>query len=154
MKINFRKITEQNWLECIFLTTNEEGKHNVCEEFVASNALSIAQSKIQKGWITKAIYNEDTMVGFTMYGYSHEHDFFEVCRIMLDHKHQGNGYGREALKKVIDEMKKVEDCNEIYLSFDPDNKRGQKLYESLGFEGTGRLLGDELLYCLEIKKHN
>ena len=154
MKINFRKITEQNWLECIFLTTNQEGKHNVCEEFVASNALSIAQSKIQKGWITKAIYNEDNMVGFTMYGYSYEHDFYEICRIMIDHKHQGKGYGREALIKVIDEMKKVEDCNEIYLSFDPDNKRGQKLYESLGFEGTGRLLGDELLYCLEIKNHN
>jgi len=151
MKINFREITEENWIECIFLTTNEDGKHHVCEEFVASNALSIAQSKIQKGWTIKAIYNEDTMIGFTMYGYSYEHDFYELCRIMIDHKHQGNGYGRAALIRVIDEMKKVESCNEIYLSFDTDNQRGQKLYESLGFQGTGKKLDDELLYCLDCK---
>jgi len=62
MTINLRDITNENWIECIFLTTNKEGKHFVCEKFVASNALSLAQSKVQKGWITKAIYNGETMV--------------------------------------------------------------------------------------------
>ncbi|MGG2093156.1 hypothetical protein AB1283_10645 [Bacillus sp. S13(2024)] len=40
MSISLQDITNENWLECIFLTTNKEDKHFICEEFVASNALS------------------------------------------------------------------------------------------------------------------
>ncbi|QAA32334.1 GNAT family N-acetyltransferase [Clostridium manihotivorum] len=151
MSIYLKDIDNQNWEQCIMLTTNKEGKHFICEEFVASNALSIAQSKIQKGWITKAIYDEDTMIGFTMYGFCYENNFYEICRIMIDHKYQGKGYGRKALGKVIEEMKSFKDCNEIFLSFDPENQIGKKLYESFNFKATGRIIDDELLYSLSLK---
>lgn len=152
MNVIFRDITKENWQECIFLTTNKEDKHFVCEEFVASNALSLAQSKIEDGWITKAIYDGDIMIGFTMYGYSEKLNFYEVCRLMIDHKYHGRGYGRAALLKVIEEMKKYNDCNEIYLCFDPENVIAQKLYISVGFKDTGKIIDNELLYCLDLKK--
>ena len=47
MSIYLKDINEENLLECALLTTNKEGKNYVFEEFVASNAFSIAQSKIQ-----------------------------------------------------------------------------------------------------------
>lgn len=150
MNLCLKEINEDNWVECIFLTTNENNKHFVCEEFVASNALSIAQSKIEKGWITKAIYDDDKMIGFTMYGYCYENNFYELCRIMIDYKYQGKGYGKTALAIIIEEMKKLKDCSEIYLSFDPENKIGKHLYESFGFKNTGKIIDGELLYCLNL----
>lgn len=149
MSIYLKDIDENNLEECTLLTTNKDGKHYVFEEFVASNAFSIAQSKVQKGWTVKAIYNEELIIGFTMYGYCYETDFYEICRFMIDHKYQGKGYGRVALIKIIEEMKINEDCKEICISFDPNNKIARSLYESLGFKDTGKTLEEELLFKLE-----
>lgn len=151
MSICLKDIDKENWEECIFLTTNKENKHFIFEEFVASNALSIAQSKIQEGWITKAIYNEHIMVGFTMYGYCYQNNFYEICRIMIDHKYQGRGYGKVAFRKVIEEMKKNKDCNKVYLSFDPENEIVKGLYEDFGFKNTWEIIDDELLYSLDLE---
>jgi len=152
MSIYLKDINEENLLECALLTTNKEGKNYVFEEFVASNAFSIAQSKIQEGWTVKAIYNEDLMIGFTMYGYCNEYDFYEICRFMIDHKYQGKGFGRFSLRKIIEEMKKNEDCKDIHISFDPKNNIARSLYESLGFKDTGKTLEEELLFKLEDTK--
>lgn len=152
MSIYLKDINEENLLECALLTTNKEGKNYVFEEFVASNAFSIAQSKIQEGWTVKAIYNEDLMIGFTMYGYCNEYDFYEICRFMIDHKYQGKGFGRISLIKIIEEMKKNEECKDIYISFDPKNNIAKSFYESLGFKDTGKTLEEELLFKLEDNK--
>ena len=149
MSIYLKDIDENNLLECALLTTNKEGKNYIFEEFVASNAFSIAQSKVQKGWTVKAIYDDDLIIGFTMYGYCYEYDFYEICRFMIDHKYQGKGYGRRALVKIIEEMKENEECKDIYISFDPKNNIARSLYESLGFKDTGKVLEEELLFKLE-----
>lgn len=150
MNILLKDIDNENWEKCISLTTDKEGKHFIIEEFVASNAVSIAQSKIQDGWITKAIYDDETMVGFAMYGFSYEDNLYEICRIMIDHKYQGKGYGKVALGKVIEEMKNFHDCHEIFISFEPDNLIGKRLYESFNFKDTGEIIEDELLYSLKL----
>jgi diamine N-acetyltransferase len=147
--IELRNVTSENWIECIRLTTNKEGKRFVFEEFVASNAVSLAQANIQPFWVTKAIYQGDTMIGFTMYGYPPHLGFYEICRLMIDYRFQGQGYGKQALQTVIAEMRRSYDCQEIYLSFDPRNELAKRLYMSQGFEDTGRKLDDELLYCLK-----
>lgn len=149
MSIYLKDIDENNLLECVLLSTNKDGKNYVFEEFVASNAFSIAQSKVQKGWIVKAIYDDNLMIGFTMYGYCYEYDFYEICRFMIDHKYQGKGYGRRALVKIIEEMKKNKACKDINISFDPKNNIARRLYESLGFKDTGKTLEEELLFKLE-----
>ncbi|MGE7933558.1 GNAT family N-acetyltransferase [Viridibacillus arvi] len=144
------EIDKSNWLKVIYLTTNKESMPTICEEFVASNALSIVQAQFEKTWITKAIEMDGQLIGFTMYGFSEEQNFFELCRIMIDRKFQGNGYGPRAILLVIEEMKKLEGCNEIYLSTEPNNKRGKKIYEKLGFKNTGRIVDGEELYCLKL----
>ncbi len=151
MNINFRDITEENWIECTFLTTNREDKHFICEEFVASNALSLAQSKVEEGWITKAIYDGDTMVGFAMYGYCYDNKFYEICRFMIDHRYQGKGYGKISLLMIIEEMRKYDDCKEIFLSFDPQNIVAKTLYTKVGFKDTGKVIDGEILYSLSVK---
>lgn len=150
MMINLVEINEKNWVEVIFLSTSEH-MPAICEEFVASNALSLVQAQFEKTWTTKAIEKDGQLIGFTMYGYSKSMDYYELCRIMIDQKFQGNGYGKEAIKLVIEEMKKIEDCKEIYLSTNPSNKLGKHLYEKIGFINTGKLVDNEEIYVLKIK---
>lgn len=57
MNINFEEVNKDNWIDCIMLTTNTNGEKTLFEEFVASNAISIAQSKAEDGWNTRAIYD-------------------------------------------------------------------------------------------------
>jgi len=148
MTITLREIDENNWIECIFLTTNNKNNHPLLEEFVASNAVSIAQSKIEKDWTIKAIYSDDTMVGFTMYGYSRKYSFYEICRLMIDHRYQSRGYGRSALYQVIDRMRMEFNKPDIYLSFHSNNRVAKVLYEKIGFIDTGKVIDNEILYVL------
>lgn len=151
MDIRLKNVDESNWENVVFLTTNKDGKATLLEEYVASNAFSMVQANMEKDWVTKAIYDNDKLVGFTMYGYNHLDEFYEICRLMIDYKFQKNGYGRKTLIKVIDEMKKIEDCKDIIISFDPKNIIAKKLYSELGFKDTGRVLYDEVLYSLKVK---
>lgn len=152
-------ITKENWLKVVFLTTNQRvtiqrngADHDMgdiptlCENFVASNALSIVQSVYENGWITKAIEQEGELVGFTMYGYCEENNFYELCRIMIDRKHQKKGYGTQAIKLVLDEMKMIDGCKEVYLSTDPQNVVGKHIYEKIGFIPENRMIEGEELY--------
>jgi diamine N-acetyltransferase len=143
-------VTEDNWQEVVALTTNKKDKHTLLEEFILSNALSIVQAVYERTWVTKAIRHEGALIGFAMYGYCEKENIYEISSIMIDRKYQGHGYGSEAVKTVLDEMKKIEGCREIYLSTDPNNERGIHIYEKMGFVNTGRIVDDEYLFCLKL----
>ena len=152
-------ITKDNWFDVIFLTTNEtitvkgsgepyeaKGMPSLCEEFVASNALSIVQSVYEDGWVKKAIEHDGEIIGFTMYGWNEEEEFYELCRIMIDRESQNKGYGTRAIRMVLDDMKARFGCSEVYLSTDPQNERGKHVYEKVGFRSEHRMIDDEELY--------
>lgn len=143
-------INKGNWLKVVFLTTNKGDMPTLCEEFIASNVLSIVQAQYENSWTTKAIEDDGEIIGFTMYGFDEEESYFELCRIMIDKKFQGRGYGSKAMNLVIDEMKKLDGCKEIYLSTDPQNEIGKHIYEKLGFINTGKIIDDEELFCLNL----
>lgn len=142
-------INETNWIDVLFMTTNRDEMPTLCEEFVASNALSIVQSFYEKTWTIKAIENEGKLIGFTMYGFCKEENFYELCRIMIDKKYQGHGYGTKAIEMILSEMKREYKCNEVFLSTDPANIYGKHIYEKIGFKNTGKLVDGEELFRIE-----
>ena len=152
-------ITNDNWEDVIFLSTNEtitvkgsgepyeaKGMPSLCEEFVASNALSIVQSVYENGWIIKAIEHDGELIGFTMFGWNEEEEFYELCRIMIDWKAQNKGYGTQAIQMILDEMNTRFGCKEVYLSTDPENVRGKHVYEKVGFRSEHRMIDGEELF--------
>lgn len=146
MNIILREITPENFKECIKLKVSDNQK-----TFVATNLYSIAQSKIYPTHLPFAVYDGDEMVGFVLYGFDEEEKRFYLGRLMIDEKFQGKGYGRAATLEVIERLKQVENCKEIYLSFVPENKNAEKLYESIGFKDTGELNdGGEIIMRYEI----
>jgi diamine N-acetyltransferase len=135
--VRFEEITPQNFRECINLKV-ADGQ----EKFVTANLMSIAQAKIYPTANPFAVYAADEMVGFVMYGYDTDEERFYLVRLMIDAEHQGKGYGKAATLRVIERMKQIEDCREIYLSFVPENTGAERLYRSVGFERTGEISED------------
>lgn len=150
MTVSLREIDSDNFRQCINLKV-ADGQ----EKFVASNVTSIAESKVYPTALPFAVYCVDEMVGFVMYGFDTDDNKFYLGRLMIDAQHQGKGYGKAATLEVIERMRKIEDCREIYLSFVPENTGAEKLYASVGFERTGEISkSGEVIMRFSINKNN
>lgn len=138
--IEFKEITRENFDECLFLTVTKEQ-----EEFVASTMYSLAEAKIFTENIPLAIYDQDTMVGFIMYGLDSDDNEYWISRLLIDQKFQKRGYGKQAIEKILLLIKETYQPEKVLLSFDPENIVAEKLYLSLGFKHTGKIIEDELV---------
>lgn len=145
MNISLRDITRDNWRECVRLKVADDQ-----QQFVASNAVSLAQSKYEPESVPLAAYDGETMVGFVMY---HPEDYgisqlWFIERLMVGQKYQGKGYGRATMETLIARLKAIPGYAAILISFVPENVAAQKLYSSLGFVDTGEIEEGELVYRL------
>lgn len=141
--IVFKDINRTNFFDVIELSVAEEQKN-----FVATNLFSIAQAKAYPECQCLAIFHDDLLVGFTMYCLDMDDQEYWIYRLMIDAKHQSKGYGKAAMEKLIEHIKKDEKHRVIYLSFEPDNHLAKQLYEKLGFEADGRVIEGEIVYKL------
>lgn len=146
MTVSLKPITCENWRTCIQLEPAEEQRH-----FVAPNVYSLTEAQFYPGVETRAIYADDIMVGFVMWGTSPDLPEGEtwVWRLMIDRHHQHKGYGRAAMKLVLDAIRVDPRYRVIKLSFEPDNTGAEALYASLGFEKTGEMVNGELVMRLD-----
>lgn len=142
--ILFKEITKENFWDCIELTVAEDQA-----DFVTSNSVSIAQSKVQPECIPLAVYDNDTMIGFIMYCIDEDDGEYWIYRMMIDKNHQSKGYGKEALKKLLDIIKKDKSHNKIYLGVHKESIYAVKLYKSYGFDFDGQVFGSEYIMRLD-----
>ncbi|MEH7387274.1 GNAT family N-acetyltransferase [Bacillus sp. JJ1521] len=142
MKMLYLKmITKENWQDAISLRVREDQV-----KFVASNAISLAQLNFLENFQAKAIYLGDEMIGFTLYGIDEDDHEYWIYRMMIDQKHQGKGYGKQAIKLVIDDIRNIKKDHHqtITLSYEPTNEHAKRVYEKIGFqEIDGLLIGGE-----------
>ena len=134
---------------------------------MASNAISLAQAydvnrartATGKGDIavSYAVYENDTMVGFAMYGffptggddedenYTGGTPCYYVWRLFIDKEHQGKGIGREVLRLVMDEIKTKPygDAEYCFSSYVPENIASKATFKSYGYEEDGRIIDGE-----------
>ena len=149
-----RPVTKKNWKELIRLKVREDQTH-----FVASNLYSIAESQFgdeEEGhWdlFPCGIYEGDTPVGFLMYGCNFEHPRQQVFiqRLMVDENHQGKGYGRFGMEKMLELFRADGRIREIGISYEPENEAARKLYASLGFQETGEIAYGEVVAVLRLE---
>ncbi len=142
-------IDRHNFLSILDLDVQEEQRR-----FVASNMYSLAQAYVQPECEPFALYAENKPVGFAMYCLDRDDHEYWVYRLMIDKKYQGRGYGRKAMRLLIDRIRAEadEDRRVIYISFEPDNTPAKSLYESLGFVADGRVEYGEVVYKLDLEK--
>ena len=136
--ITLREITIDNFWEIIDLKVSDDQT-----DLVTSNAVSIAQAKVQPECIPLGIYKDDTPVGFLMYCIDRDDGEYWLYRLMIDKRYQGNGYAKDAMTLIINLIKEDDTKNRILLGVDLAGKVSVKLYESFGFIFTGQVFGKE-----------
>jgi diamine N-acetyltransferase len=133
MELTLRLITKHNWEEAIQLKVKEEQKH-----FIASNLYSIAEVQFLDQFTACGIYAGEQMVGFTMFGVDPDDGNYWIYRLMIDEMQQGKGYGRAAVKLVIQEIKRMNTTgiSLIMIGYDKENEGARAAYKKAGFSET------------------
>jgi diamine N-acetyltransferase len=111
------------------------------EQFVANNAVSIAQAHFSNHAWFRAIYADETPVGFLMLHdepEGAEGPVYYLWRFMIDARYQKLGFGRQAIQLLIAHVRTRPNATELLLSYVPQAGGPQPFYESLGFVHTGR----------------
>ena len=152
--IRFEYVTPDNFEEVISLKLRDDQIG-----FLENNLYSLAESKVFDYLEPRAIYDDDTVIGFMLYYFqpdgvirqmgpgegSHEihsdgQDYVYFKRLMLDEKYQGQGLGRKAMEAAADYFKEqYPSISFVELMHYLDNDTGAKLYVSLGYESTGEV---------------
>ncbi|HSG79550.1 MAG TPA: GNAT family N-acetyltransferase [Acidimicrobiia bacterium] len=118
--------------------------------FVAPNSVSIAQAHFEpKAWF-RAVYAGEEPVGFVMtYEDPDEPEYF-LWRFMIDHRHQGNGYGRRALELLVDRLRVLPNAGRLLTSYVPGEGSPGPFYHRMGFADTGEEDGGEVITALPL----
>ncbi|SUA72041.1 diamine N-acetyltransferase [Paenibacillus polymyxa] len=131
--ITLKAVDKRNWEECAELEPSPEQ-----QRFMVSNLYSIAECQFLDGFVSKTIYNDDVLIGFTMFGLDPDDGNYWVYRFMIDERFQGRGHGYHAMLLVIDEIRKASDRTDvIMIGYKPDNELARKLYRKSGFREEG-----------------
>ncbi|WP_054024439.1 GNAT family N-acetyltransferase [Bacillus sp. FJAT-28004] len=157
--ITLRKITLENRRAIFNLEVSEDQRR-----FVASNLSSVASCYVlaTNGGhpFPFAIYADEQPVGFVMITYkitgyelpTIADDSYCILRLMIDKQYQNRGYGREAMKKVLDFIRTFPagPANYCWISYKEDNVAAKKLYESFGFRNNGEIIENEQITVLRL----
>ena len=137
--------------------------------YVASNEISIIEAYLAQNENGHAfpfgIFDDETPVGFCMVGFGVDDswtdapaiakDNYNIWRLMIDEKFQGRGYGKHAMRLILDFIK-TNPCGsakKCWLSYEPDNKVAKSLYASFGFQETEEWDGNEIIAVLNFHEH-
>jgi diamine N-acetyltransferase len=120
------------------------------EQFVAPNAVSIAQAHFSREAWFRGVYAGETPIGFVMLEQIPEKGSYFLWRFMIDEKYQKKGYGKKALQRVIEHVRSMPSADELTLSYHKAPGSPQPFYEKLGFSDTGKMMDDEYEMTLKI----
>lgn len=116
--ISLRPIDAQNWYTCCHLELSEQQS-----SYMEPNAISLLQALYEPTLRPRAIYEDETMVGFLMYNTELEElDAWWIYRIMIDHAHQSKGIGRQATGLMLEEIGEGNETGTTRLIFFESNR--------------------------------
>ncbi len=120
------------------------------DRMVAPNAASIAQAHFnEKAWF-RGIYADETPVGFLMLYDNPEKSEYYLWRMMIAGPHQGKGFGRQAIERLIDYVRTRPGAKALTASYVPIAGGPEAFYHKLGFKPTGEVHGGEIEIRLDL----
>lgn len=148
--ITLRPIDRSNWRATLHLNVRPDQQQFVAD-YTPPALIVLAKAYIQPAGIPFmpfAIYSNEQMIGLCALSCtSTSHDNYWLYHFLIDHHHQGRGYGSAALQVVINMVATCYPrCEYLNLTVHPANTAAQRLYERHGFERAGVQDDGELLY--------
>ena len=154
--VRLEPVTEENARDVMKLEVHAEQ-----QLFVADNRTSLREAKLALSHGGHAfpfcIYDDAVPVGFAMIGFGTDEEWedppaiavgnYNIWRLMIDRNHQGKGYGKKAMEKILEFICSMP-CGEgslCWISYHPENTAAKHLYESFDFRETGDTDGNEVI---------
>ena len=133
--ISLVKIDESNKAKAEKLEVSENQK-----SFLDSAAGIIKRAEIYKNLNSHlfGIANGETLVGLALVKDFEEEPFaYDLQQFMIDKNFQGKGYGNEALKLILEYLKKEGRFESVEICVKKEDFSAIKLYEKVGFKNSG-----------------
>ncbi len=133
--VSLREVTKDTLDTILALEVNENQRR-----FVATNAKSIAQAHFagDAAWF-RAIYADETPIGFLMLSDDREKQEYFLWRFMIDRRYQRRGFGWKALALIVEHVKTLPGAKELLLSYVPGEGSPGPFYHAFGFIDDGRV---------------
>lgn len=143
--LTLEKITPENWR--VKLTVKEEQKH-----WVASPAVILARAFAyrEEGSQARMICLDGEEIGMCLYYDYDEGKQYIFSELMIDAHYQGHGYGEQASRMMLEEMRRDGKYPEAILCYIEGNEAAKQLYEKIGFVHTGEVDEDEVIMKIRL----
>ena len=142
--VTLQEITRKTLRQILDLRVSEYQRN-----FVADNAVSIAQAHFSDVAWFRAVYAGDTPVGFVMVHDEPAKPEYFLWRFMIDQRFQGKGFGSKALQQVIAYVKSRPNASFMETSVVQKPGGPQPFYERAGFRLTGAMEEGEAVMRLD-----
>lgn len=133
--LHFKLVSDENRKEVEGLTVSSEQTG-----FIESVRECLQEADEFELWRPVGIYDNDTLIGFAMYGYFSEPAPGQLWldRLLIDKRYQGKGYGKQAVLMLLDRLHAEYQSDTVYLSVYENNPHAIKLYQQIGFQFNGK----------------
>jgi diamine N-acetyltransferase len=145
-QVRLHSVDHDNWREVAKLEVNETQR-----DFVADPCYYLNLCNYGELWQPLAIYLEEQVIGFMMWAVDTDDESCWLGGILIDKKHQRQGYGQQAIQRAIKMLSEKHGYQDFALSYSPDNP-AKHLYQKLGFAETDEWEDDEVVARLSLTK--
>ena len=133
--IRLAEVTEDNWFDVAALSVAEEQKR-----FVAPTVGILARGYVYRDCNARVfvIENDGVIVGTALVReFTDEPLGYDLQQFMIDARFQKRGYGSEALRLILEELRKEGHYDHVELCVKKDDEAAIRLYEKHGFVDSG-----------------
>ena len=122
-------------------------------KFVSSAPWLLARAYGYRNYRSNAfvIYDDETPVGMGLYYDCPDMEAYNFSQLFIDERYQRKGYGKAAIKLVLDAMQQDGKYKKVVICYIEGNEASKNLYGRFGFVQTHRD-GDEIIMELELTK--
>lgn len=152
MRISLREITGETVRAVTNLTVAPAQ-----QAFVATNAVSLAEALFSDEAWYRAVYADEDLVGFVMLADESlrpeppAEPKVALWRLMIDHRHQRRGIGREVIRLLVDQLRSRPAVRQLYTSYVPGPGEPGPFYRKLGFAPNGEIDDGEIVLVYPLR---
>ena len=145
--IRLVEVNETNWIDIIRLSVNDEQK----------KYLDRPTGIIARGYIYReanarvlGIMNDEEMIGVALVKDMDEEPVcYDLQQFMIDERFQNQGFGTEALKQIVEMLKKEAKYKCVEVCVNKEDASALRVYEKVGFIDTG-YIDEDVPDCLNL----